>query len=451
MRPAILGSIFIISMLFSMGSMAQENSEPYTARAFWQEVHNPRYQDILKKKQQGLRLSDAEMQWNADYEEYLERYFSRLPQEEKNKYEQFSTQWNDELNNTKESPDLNEMSRKNVVPPKKFMLNNGLYGFGYGLAADFIFEVPDEAAGTAIPFITSGISLLWPVLFKERYRDISYSTVMLARHGKFVGVLHGAALGLAIFGDHASPAEILTPMVVMSLGLGEVGFQLGKAKDWSEGRVATYQYYGLLAPAMAVTGLIIFHAERARPYGITVPIAGMAGYLLGNKVYNKNHFTRGDMLAASSFEIYSTGLGIGVVPMEHEEDLIAPLVTTIGGSVLNHVILKHKNLTAKQGWNVNYLSGAGAVLGLGVALLTGAESHNVYFILPAVGGFIGWFGALSAQTNKRNVNMGMKRKSKNSFSVHFMPENYFVNKHLPLASPGKLSPSAPLFDMSWRF
>ena len=448
----------LISILNIQFGKAQEIAEPYTARAYWLEEKNATYVNILDKKENGLTLTEAQAQWLDEYTRYLQNYYSKLPEAEKSRYLQLKTQWDAEYYSEKEATesDILEESAKGVKPGKKYSLYNGFYGFIYGMSAAIIIseEIQEEPAGVyALPFLTSGFSMLWPLMNKPRYANLPYSSVMLARHGKAVGLLHGASLGLAIFGDQpSSSAEIIAPMVIGSIGLGELGFQLGKKKNWSEGQIATYQYYGVLGPLVTSLGMISAGVEQGRPFGIAIPVSGIAGYWIGGQIFKKYHFTRGDMLAASSFSMYAASAGLGAIQLKEEIEMLAPLATLIAGTWINHALLRDKKLSVKQGWNINYASGAGAMIGVGISLLVLSETHNAYFLLSSAGGMIGWLAGLSAQTRNPERNSGIMRDSwKSNLSLQFTPENYLLNKRGIVASGRKLYTDLPVFQLSVSF
>jgi hypothetical protein len=448
----------VISSLSIQYGKAQEVAEPYTARAYWLEEKNATYLDILNKKENGLTLTESQAQWLDEYTLYLQNYYSKLPETEKSKYLQYKSQWNAEYYSEKESTesDILEESAKGVKPGKKYSLHNGLYGFIYGMSAAIIISEESEEAPPgifALPFLTSGFSMLWPLMNKPRYANLPYSSVMLARHGKAVGLLHGASLGLAIFGDEpSSSAEILAPMVIASIGLGELGFQLGKKKNWSEGQIATYQYYGVLGPVVTSLGMISAGVERGRPFGIAIPVSGIAGYWIGGRIYKKYQFTRGDMLAASSFCGYAAAAGLGIVPMKEEIEMLAPLATLLAGTWINHSLLRDKKLSVNQGWKINYASGIGAMIGVGISLLAQSDSHNAYFLLSSAGGMIGWLAGLSAQTKNPDPNSGiMPDNWKSNLSLQLTPENYFLNTRGNFGTTRNPYTQLPVFRLSMSF
>ncbi len=444
--------LLISALSFKIG-LAQEVAEPYTARAYWLEEKNLTYQEITKKKVRGDSLSTAQNTWLDEYVQYLQNYYSRLSEEEKLKYREFKAQWDEEYYSKKEASesDILEESHKGVAPGKKYSMYNGIYGAIYGCSALGIFQADLDATPEliAVPFITSGIGMIWPLLNKPRYENLSYNSVMLARHGKFVGLLHGASLGLAIFGDEPShPAMILAPMVAGSFGLGELGFQLGKKKSWTEGRIATYQYYGVLGPAVTCLGLISANVERGRPYGIAIPVSAALGYWIGDRVYRKYQFTRGDMLAASSFEAYSALAGFGAISGTQEIEMLAPLSTLLAGTFINHALLNGKKLTVKQGWKVNYMSGAGLILGMGVALMTSLEDQNAFILISSAGGIVGWLAALPARPGNLQDESGMRRSWKSSMTLKLTPENYFLNTRVMSSVNAKPIMELPLFRLT---
>jgi hypothetical protein len=436
-------------------SYGQEPAEPYTARAYWMEEQNQNYQILLQRKALGDTLSNRESEWLKEYMIYLDNYFTKLSPEERLKYRESRDQWNLEAGQekkelTKSTPVVKD---EEEFPVKKYStyLFNGFYGLTYGIMSIYALELDEDGGAgiAAIPFFTAGLGLLSPSIFKEKYNHISYGSLLLSRHGKLTGFLHGAALGVLAFGEEPEhPGMILGPMIVGSIALGEWGYHLGLNRNWTAGKAATFKYYGIFGPWIGFSTLVAAGAERGRIYGAVIPVSAVAGYYAASKIYKKNQFTRGDIIAATSFALYSTGAGFGLIPIEDEWEIIIPAVTSIGGTMISHSILKKKHLTSRQGWNVNYISGAAALMGLGIAVATGSDSHYPYFLLPAGTGILGWLLATNKQ-NPETTQAGSKFKHDN-FSVSFdiTPENYFINKKLAESSSFNQQRPLSLFSLN---
>jgi hypothetical protein len=225
--------------------------------------------------------------------------------------------------------------------------------------------------------------------------------------------------------------------------MGEIGFQLGKNKDWTEGRIAGYTHYAAVS-VLSGLGLYASFTDSfdSRLFGGIILVSQAGGYLLANSLWKKYNYTRGDLLASGSFTLFSTLLGIGLIGQVESTDdqrkILLPTFALLGGSLLSHTLTKNLKLTAKQGWKVNYIAGAGALIGLGTALIINSSESTLYFILPAAGGLIGW-GAMVKGISKTNQMSADNKTGVNfSFSVH--PENYFFNKKTPFE---KLTPDMP--------
>ncbi len=127
--------------------------------------------------------------------------------------------------------------------------------------------------------------------------------------------------------------------------------------------------------------------------------------------------------------------------MESSDDqrkILLPTFALLGGSLLSHTLTKNLKLTAKQGWKVNYIVGAGALIGPGTALIINSSESTLYFILPAAGGLIGWGAMVKGISKTNQASAGNKTDVNFSLSVH--PENYFFNKKTPFQ---KLTPEMP--------
>ncbi len=460
MKPlssAILLS-FIIILLHTTccRSVAQEAGGIYTAHAYWLEEQNQVYQNILLKKKKEETLNPGEEQYYNDYHEYLKNYFSRLTMEEKERYFEFKSQWDDEKSEKTEEDDtdVTEITRAGIKPGRKFLLSNGLYGVGYGLVLDYVFDIEAPLAA-AVPILGAGVGLLIPLANTKRYEGINFGTVLLARHGKFIGVLHGAALGLVLSGDpdeNDNSGKIIAGSAMLgSITLGETGFQLGKKNNWSEGRISTYRYYSLIGPGLSFAGLIASNVDNARAYGGATLLAGGLSYLYADLIYKKYHFSRGDILAASSFGILSTAFGFGLVDVSDRWEILVPAATLIGGTLANHALLRNTQLTSKEGWNVNYVTGAVSLIGFGIATLIDPDEHYAYFLLPSSMGMLGWIAMTSRMKNNSSVNSRDKREKWTKANLNLTPHNYFVNKQINTSSNNTRYTALPMFSFQLHF
>ncbi len=461
-------NLFLFCLIILIGHRvnAQDIEKLLTGRDYWYEEQNERYQTILQKKETDLVLSAAEEQWFSEFHDSLKDYFSKLSDVEKEEYFVNKDEWNAEkagviidkdetrtLSDESESLDVLETNAKGIQPGKKYLMYNGIYGFLYGMGLIAIVQPEDEATALALPLISTSLGLLWPVLNSKRYENITYNSVLLARHGKFMGSFHGVAIGLTIFGieNSYSTQGIVGLGILGSLAGAETGYQLGQKKDWTEGRVATYKHYGVLIPVLNFFTLAATRVDNPRVYGATTLLSGAAGYWVADKVVNHFENTRGDMLALSSFTALSAIFTIGFVDFESTTDLFVPLVGTLAGTIAGQSILKNKKLSVKEGWRVNYITGAGLIFGLGVAVIAGGESHAPYLILPAVGGGLGWYAMMHSALKNRNLTSAYNSENWGFLSVDFTPENYYFNKSTWKMQSETFNAGLPVMGLKFNF
>jgi len=296
-----------------------------------------------------------------------------------------------------------------------------------------------------------------PVINPSKYENMTYNSVMLNRHGKFFGLIDGALLGVTLFGAESENAGkgVLVLSIAGSIALGEIGFQLGKKVDWTQGRIAGYTHFAAVTPLVTAgiyaSFINVDDTFNERVFSGLILASGAAGYLLGNKLWKKYNYTRGDMLTTSSFSLLSALLGFGLVGEietgDGQKEILIPTILFLGGSIGSHSILSGRNLSARNGWRVNYVAGAGALVGLGTALAIQSENVSTYLLLPAVGGFIGW-GAMLSSVSK---NSRLDESIRNSFSYDLSPENYIYNqsKERTYFSPDR--PGAPVVSLRFSF
>ena len=424
---------------------AQEVAKPFTARAYWIELQDENYHRILRQQREGIQLSSVDEKYLKFYDNHLQNYYKELPSNEQELFRNFKAQWDEEaqINRDAEPSDVLEINARGVLPGKKYRLYNGIYGFAYGAALIPILGIQEYGISYGLPFLMAGGSLLLPVINPAKYENMTYSSVLLNRHGKFFGLIDGISLSLLLFGaeGEASGKAALSLAVVGSMGMGEIGFQLGKNKNWTEGQITSYTHYSIVSLLFA-TGLYGSFAGDFNPrlYGGIVLTSQVAGYLLAASLYRKYNFTRGDILSSGSFTFFSTLLGIGLIgQIESSDDqrkLLLPTAALMGGSILSHSLTRNRNLTASQGWKINYVAGAGGLIGLGTAFIISPEEITLYFLLPAAGGLIGWGAMLksSSKSNRASINRNA------TLTYKIQPENYFYNQRTPFE---QLSPENP--------
>ena len=422
-----------VCLILSFEVRCQES--PYNARAYYEAEQNVTYQSLLKKVEKQEALSREEFKYLEEYKSYLSNFYQNLSESEKKKYEKNKKKWAGESRKRSVKTDSTafDVTPVGPNPEKKFYLNNGLYGLGYGITSIFMFELYGPGA-VALPILSLGVSLAYPAINKQKYQGIDYSTIMMTRHGKFIGLLDGAALGFLLYGDIREDnwrgKAFTATIIASSIALGEVGFHVGKKKKFPEGKVATYKYYSLLIPFLTFSGLVAGNVEEPRVYGASVLAAGAASYWFAGKVYNKYKFTRGDMLATSSFGLLSTGLGFGLSPMEEPWHFVFPAITAIGGTYASHRIFRNAKFSRKQGLNTNYATMAGSAIGFIVALFIPSESHHVYLLLPVATGTAVWAGFVSKYKKEQSWTSRKSDKKWADMSFSFTPQNYFINKRM---------------------
>ena len=459
MRRAFLFSVFCLINLFTNNIYAQEVEKLYTGRGYWYEEQNERYQAILMKKGRDEVLSSAEEQWFDDYHTYLKDFFSKLSESEKDKYFENKEKWDAEKSGIylPEQEIADKKSSEDQLTPipdrKRYHMWNGLYGLMYGTGLTILLAPNEEAIAWAFPIIGTGLGFLWQELNPERYENISINSVLLARHGKFMGAINGAALGLTIMGSgDAKDGKVALGLGILGSFTGaEIGYRQGEKLDWTDGKVATLKYYGTLTPAINFFTLGALRAEDARIYGATQLVTNATGYWIGIKMADHFNNTRGDMVAISSFTAVSTGLLAGVLPFNNTYELFIPISGAILSTYAGHMILKNKKISPSDGWRINYVTAAGAFLGFGTAIISTLHSRQGIFILTAMGGGLGWYAKYRSVLRNMNSAQILDPGNRNYFSLDFNPENYYFNKSTWKLQSETFNTGLPIVGLKYHF
>jgi phage shock protein PspC (stress-responsive transcriptional regulator) len=130
--------------------------------------------------------------------------------------------------------------------------------------------------------------------------------------------------------------------------------------------------------------------------------------------------------------------------------MLVPAITALGGTVASHSILKNTKFTSRQGWNINYATIAGVVIGLGVSLAIQPDSHNIYFIVPVATGMAGWAILVSKYKKQQFADSSHDKKRWTDLSFSFTPQNYFINKQIRPSEDNPRRSGLPLFSLKLR-
>jgi hypothetical protein len=452
-------SLIVLSLLFSIADLhTASGQELYTARSYWEESTRLPYLKIKQKQIQADSLTQNELVYLRDYEIYLQNYYSRMPEAEKERYQQMRILWDQELGNTK--PVASETTEE-IDLRTRDRLTNGLYGFIYGGCLVAIFEA-DDAAAAGLPLIMAGAWQLGPVINPKKYENITTATIRASNTGKFLGMLYGASLGTTLAGNTDAADDVaLGGLVVGSIALGEIGFQMQKKQSLTHGHIETLRHYGIVGPWLGVATVLAAGSENANVAGFSILAGGAAGLAIGNQAYKKYPYTRGDMDAITSLSLISTGIGftaaIDAFENGSEALILIPAAGTVIGTLLGQKAVRGVELTRKQGSTINLAAGGGALVGLGLAVMIEAETAALALGIPSACALV-MHQVVFKKFKRENLTEKLQgdAKGKRHFRVgmKLTPENYFINKRIPVNG---FTPEAytrlqnPLFKLTVSF
>jgi hypothetical protein len=243
-----------------------------------------------------------------------------------------------------------------------------------------------------------------------------------------------------IGGDSETTGEVA--MAVSSLGsiaLGEIGFQLQKRRNFSEGHIAMMQHYGVVGPWTGLASYIATGSDNPNIAGASLLVGGIGGLVIGNSVSKKYDYTRGDATTITSLATIATGIGFTFMAESLEDDnayeslILIPAAGTIIGTLIAQRSVKGVYLTKKQGSAINLATAGSTLLGLGVTALIESESPSVWIGVPSALALITHQLVFHKYKRENLASSLQGRRPRNrDFTVAFdlMPENYFVNRKL---------------------
>jgi len=423
----------LLSVLVSAACLSAQAQDLYSARGYWTELNKDTYKKIQQKILKGDSLSLNETAYVKDYEAYLANYYQRMSAEEKAKYAQMKTQWDQEL-----TPQARPSDEYDFELRPRDRLTNGIYGLYYGGSIAAIAEF-DGAAAVGVPLIMAGLWQLGPVINPKKYEGIKSATIRAGNTGKFLGLLYGGALGLAVGGDSDNTGKLMLGLsTIGSISFGEAAFQIQKKKQVSEGHIEMMRHYGILGSGVSVLGVAATNTDNLNLVGASILAGGVGGLIIGHKVANKYDYTVGDVDVISSLTWISTGLGFTAAVEALEEEvnlglLLIPAGTAIAGTIWGQRSVKGVSLTKKQGSTINLASGGAALIGLGLVALIESDSPGVWVGVPSVAALImhqSLFRSYKMKNLAGKVKLGLGDKKAVNLSMRVTPEGYFANKKM---------------------
>ncbi len=323
---------------------------------------------------------------------------------------------------------------------RRHLVKSGYHGLLYGIAGDIIFGIEGPAAA-GLPVIVAGTSVLVPLLTNST-RQINYGSMILSGHGKSVGWIHGFSLSALILGEDMFNENRYKATVsigaLSSIGGGILGRSLANRNSWSEGRIELYRHYGWVMPFTG-SATVLAAVDDVRLAGAGLLLSGAAGYFIAGKISDWNDFTRGEVRATQTLAFLNMGLGYGIMSDKQsggEEsdfdrtDLFFPAIGALSGTVIGHFYNRNLNFTPQQGMMTGYAAAGGAIVGLGIALLTDSEKITPYYLIPYATGLGSYIAAVEILKRRGGTYSLSDEKKTNGLNVSFMPQNLIINNRL---------------------
>lgn len=430
----ILSGFLLVMLSFVHNASAQGL---YTARGYWEETTKETYRVMKQKQSNREPLSDDERSYVDDFETYLRNYWLRLSDEEKNKYGQMKATWDRELlgpipsTATSSTGEYDWRGRDRAI--------NVLYGAYYGATLLALIE-PESGAAAGIPLITGGLWVLGPFINPKKYENIDQSVIRASNTGKFLGLINGGALGLAIGGEGEDAWKI--PLVLSSIGsigMGEWGFQMQKKQRLSEGHIEMFRHYGILGPWLGLATTAALGSENAQVYGASVLAGSAAGLIIGHRQAQKYPYTKGDLDNVSTLTVAATGLSLAVVAETLDEDpssavILIPAAASVLGTIWGQKAVKGVYLSNRQGSTIGFSALGASVVGIGLAALFETGSPGLAIGLPSAMALATQqilFSKYKKENRSRDLSLGADRDLPYRLSFNLTPENYLINKRIP--------------------
>jgi hypothetical protein len=452
----------LICFLFSLSLVccSQIMAQKYNAVDYWKIEHDSVFNILKKRQNAGDTLSISEMESLVKYRLRLEEYFNKMSDTEKSSYFKNRSLWEKQPGTVDKiaTPPEAEIYLGQKSAYTNYLVSSGIFGMIYGVNAVYFFRM-DGNASTAIPLLTAGASTLIPLL-SIKDRKVTNNSLKLSLHGKTLGLFHGMALSLLITGEDTKNEKLLLGLsTVTSIGLGHLGYMLGRDQPWSQGRAALYTFYGTLMPLEGLALTAAFKTEDPRIYGLAFLAGGAGGYIFADRVARWYEFAPGDITSTKALTAISAMLGFGIAADIAENSkgdpslMLIPAVAAFGGAITSHYWLRDARLTNQQGRNTALATTGGAIMGLGVTSIFNPESITPNYLVPFLTG-LSSYALLVHMYKKHNQQQYYKTEKDSKWKLDFMPQNIFINQKLGNiinTNPGRQPLFLPAISASYKF
>ena len=221
--------------------------------------------------------------------------------------------------------------------------------------------------------LISGFVASSPAIIRALSGDIHPNAIWLNHHGVNMGFVYGrAAMGIADnpITDFNDPVNMVVTSA-SSIGLGALGYHLGRTQGWDDNRVSLYKHYSTLGSAAGFFISSAFENTSTRIASISTLAGAVGGYCAGHFKARHTDKTRGDYLAVDAFTLYQAYFTTEAILLindntainDNHSFILLPALT-IGGSSLSQLWLKNARLSRSQGKILGSILGASPLIHL---------------------------------------------------------------------------------------
>jgi len=268
-----------------------------------------------------------------------------------------------------------------------------LGAFMFGPAAAVM--VGGDAGGAAAYLLTIGATFFTAAHLTQT-TPVSRAQNHLAAHSALRGAIAGELLLFAAAGDNVD--EQVNGAAFLAGGIiGDiVGFQLAKPMTDAEAHGTAH---GSTVSALLTTGVLgavgaLDEESTARPAAVGILAAGALGYPLGLRYVRGSPYrvTAGDVGAMFTSELLGLGAAASFLPDSPKEETVYAALTVgyaLGALAGDRFFVRPFDHTETDARLLALGTGAGAVMGLVIPVLSSSDDTRLIFGTATLGGIIG--------------------------------------------------------------
>ncbi len=300
------------------------------------------------------------------------------------------------------------------------IISSMIYAYGYyGWAIPIALNSTEGRTYASSYLLATGAGFFIP-FFATRGKNVSAAMANAYSYGNFLGIAHcWNGVGL-IAGENLEDQDLIR----FSLGLSSItgiaggiaGYHIAKRNNLTNAHVTATSLGGSWGMVYGYFSPMVFSSDNPRVYfGTSLALSGLGAWA-GHSLYKTIPLTTGDVHYTNTAGVLATFVNLSILSNLDVADentwIASSILSSMGGLTYGIFRAKGYNYSIQQTGLIGLGTTGGALLGLGVSILTIDNPESAFLVssLSATAGFAltDWFVRKDEPHRKQNAKMKFK-------------------------------------------